>query len=268
MNKLEILSLPQIAFAHIFKSNTYINALNIQQNLLEISYIAEGNTTTQIGNKKYYTQKGDVLCLFHDSPTKIWANSFHCHHTVGALIDFKDSQVETSSLLLPIHISHEKKTTDICHSIDKIIAKQFLYKSSPIRGSIQFLELLCTIDECVRKSMAPSLPSEEFYSQRAKDFIQKKIFLPITQKEVAEHLGISPGYLCSIFKKTEGKTVMQYINTLKLESIKMLMDKENAYLYEAAEIYGYNDPNYVSRLYKQLFGHNITDKPLIHPDMK
>ena len=34
-----------------------------------------------------------------------------------------------------------------------------------------------------------------------------------------------------------------------------------------AALYGYTDPNYVSRLYRQLFGYNITDRPNIHPEL-
>ena len=83
-----------------------------------------------------------------------------------------------------------------------------------------------------------------------------------------EHLDISPEYLCAIFKKTEGITIMRYINKHKLEGIKTLMEQTNLHLYEAAGLYGYSDPNYVSRLYKQLFGYNITDKPMFHPEIK
>ena len=38
------------------------------------------------------------------------------------------------------------------------------------------------------------------------------------------------------------------------------MANENIHLYEAALIYGYKDPNYVSSLHKKLFGYNITEK--------
>ena len=57
---------------------------------------------------------------------------------------------------------------------------------------------------------------------------------------------------------------MRYINKLKLENIKALMDNANMHLYEVAAMYGYNDPNYVSRLYKQLFGYSISHKPKVH----
>ena len=39
------------------------------------------------------------------------------------------------------------------------------------------------------------------------------------------------------------------------------METKKLPLYEAATMYGYSDPNYVSRLYKKMFGFNITDVP-------
>ena len=39
------------------------------------------------------------------------------------------------------------------------------------------------------------------------------------------------------------------------------MESSGMKLYEAALQYGYSDPNYVSMLYKKLFGRNITENP-------
>ena len=134
-------------------------------------------------------------------------------------------------------------------------------------GAAKFLELLCAIDRCNRTAQNKNLPSELLYTERAKDYIQRNINTSITQNAVAAHLGISPEYLCTVFKKTEGTTMIKYINMLKLESIKTLIDNTNMHLYEAAAMYGYSDPNYVSRLHKQLFGYNITDKSYVHPEI-
>ena len=109
------------------------------------------------------------------------------------------------------------------------------------------------------------LPSEELYTKRAKEYIQNHLRQPITQKSVAEYLSISPEYLCAVFKKTEGMTLINYVNTEKLTAIKHLMEKEHVHLYQAAVLFGYGDPNYVSRLFKKYFGYNITDKQNRHP---
>ena len=37
-----------------------------------------------------------------------------------------------------------------------------------------------------------------------------------------------------------------------------LIHREKLPLYRAAELFGYSDPNYVSRLYRKLFGTSIT----------
>ena len=78
------------------------------------------------------------------------------------------------------------------------------------------------------------------------------------QRDIAAHLGITPEYLCSIFKKSEGVSIMHFINTVKLTSIRSLMEKDGLTLAQAAHLYGYADPNYVSRLHKQYFHINIT----------
>ena len=104
------------------------------------------------------------------------------------------------------------------------------------------------------------MPNGTRYTQRAKEYVQKNIYSTITQKSVSDYLSITPEYLCSVFKKVEGTTFKRYVNNGKLEMIKMLIEKEHLHLYEAAAQLGYSDPNYVSRLFKQYYGYNVTKK--------
>ena len=53
--------------------------------------------------------------------------------------------------------------------------------------------------------------------------------------------------------------MIPYINMVKLENMATLMKREGLSLRQAAALYGYSDPNYVSRMYKQLFKHTITE---------
>ena len=162
-------------------------------------------------------------------------------------------------LRLPTVLPAKYNTEDICGIIDDFIYKKEIYSVSNTRFSAIFLDMLCKIDQCSRKFDTIKYPREKVYTEQAKKYINSNIYNPITQKQLADYLGISPGYLCSIFKKNEGITVMKYINDIKLKSIKSLMEKENIYLYEAAALHGYDDANYVSRLFKKTYGYNITD---------
>ena len=93
----------------------------------------------------------------------------------------------------------------------------------------------------------------------AKQYIYEHINQPIHQWEVAAHLGITSEYLCAIFKKNEGCSVMHFVNCEKLERIRILMERERIPLSRAAGLYGYTDPNYVSRLYRSYYGMTLTE---------
>ncbi len=267
MNCVEITSLPDILFSHIYKADHYHNSFSVRERVLEVSYIADGSFDLEVGNERLCAKKGDILCLLHDKKTVIVTDKFHSHHTVGVKVDWVFCS-DNRGLLLPIITPAKTGTANICRLIDGFVHNQLVYKESRVLGAAKFLELLCAIDKCNRNAQSNNLPSEILYAQRAKDYIQRNIRACITQNSVAAYLGISPEYLCTVFKKAEGTTVMKHINKLKLESIKTLIDHTNMHLYEAAAMYGYTDPNYVSRLHKQLFGYNITDKPYVHPKIE
>ena len=79
------------------------------------------------------------------------------------------------------------------------------------------------------------------------------------QRAAAKSLGITPEYLCAVFRKSEGRSLIRFTNELKLENILELMRSKGVTLAEASAQYGFSDPNYVSRLYKKYFGENITE---------
>lgn len=267
MNCVEITSLPNILFSHVYKADHYHNSFSIKDSFLEVSYIADGSLELEAKNEKLCATKGDIICFFHNKKTSIKTDQFHVHHTIGVRADWVFSSGE-HGLFLPTITPADTNTANICHLIDDFVHNQVLYKESKALGAAKFLELLCAIDKCNRAAQNKNLPGELLYAERAKDYIQRNIHACITQNSVAGYLGISPEYLCTVFKKAEGTTVIKYINKLKLENIKTLIDNTNIHLYEAAAMYGYTDPNYVSRLHKQLFGYNITDKPHVHPEIE
>lgn len=268
MSIVDVSSLPGLLFAHRHEADTYHCQFAIQKKFWEIFYIAEGSLTLTVGSEELCAQTGDVVCLLHNAKTAVTAKKFHCHHTVGVAVEWNFASDEQSALLLPVITPKKNNTETLCRFIDNFIHNQMLYQASKALGSAKLLELFCEIDKCNRSVKGGNIPGELLYVRRAKSYIRQHLNAPITQRAIAEHLDISPEYLCTVFKKAEGTTIMRYINKIKLENVKMLMDSAQLHLYEAAALYGYNDPNYVSRLYKQLFGYNITDKAPAQPGGK
>ena len=260
MQTIEIETLPRIIFAHVFHADTYFNIFPARENAMEVSFISEGETTICYNGKEYPAQKGDIVCLPYDlSPLSIRSHAYHEHRTVCAQFKWR-LQDNINGLYLPLVTPSYLGTRAAENIIERLIRNPLLFKSSPTKGAAMFLELLCEIDRCNKRTVTAGLPGEVLYAQRAKEYVQSHIHQPITQKSVAQYLSISPEYLCTVFKKAEGITFQKYVNAVKLDAIKTLMEKEQIHLYQAAALFGYSDPNYVSRLFKQHYGYNITKK--------
>ena len=261
MNVIDIQKIPVFKFGLIFEADSYKNNFKLSESVLEFAYIAEGKLDVTKGTQKYTAEKGDILCGIRDVATEIKTDSYHCHHSVGieTLWTFTDNQA--SGYHIPYLIKHCPESDEIIKLIDKFIYSSHIYENSPGRTAELFFTILNKIDSISRASKEFRRPEYSLIAEKAKLYIQKNLNKPITQRNIAEHLGISPGYLCSVFKKSEGITLIKYVNMIKLKSIETIIIKENLPLYKAAEMYGYTNPNYVSLLYKKTFGRNISDKP-------
>lgn len=260
MTTIEFDSLPIIQFAHMYQAERYENTIPPIERRIEVCYVDEGCLTILCDGGTVVAEKGDILCSCFNDNVKVFAPQFHRHYSIGITVDWRSLTDNFNGLFLPRVTRHSNETAVIGEWIKELIFNQSTYTASPTKSAATALELLCRIDEYNRQKKTFEVSGEALYTQKAKRYVEQHLYEPITQSEIAEVLGISSGYLCSVFKRTEGIPLMQYINKTKLMSLRDLLLRENVHLYEAAEMFGYSDPNYVSRLYKKLFGYNITDR--------
>lgn len=251
-----------LEFSHVHGAQNYENTLPSLKGHIEISYVSEGITEEIRANgETTINRTGDISCNMFLEPLPIRSSGWHEHHTVAFNVEFEYSeQAKKGYIPLSRHIPYEKDSSKAHRLIDSIIQASQIREGSDLLTSGLFLQLLDTVSRLSQSNPQKADYNNIFYANKAKSYILSHINAPITQGEVARHLRITPEYLCDVFKAATGETVMSYINRTKLKKLKALMDRENLKLYEAAEIFGYSDPNYVSRLYKKLYGKNITQR--------
>ena len=260
MNYIRLDGLPQVMFAHTFEIEDYQNVLPAVENYMEICYIDEGDLTVHKGNETYIASAGDILLNMFRQSLSLESRGKHRHHTVCFRLPFAlctDKQPHT--IAVPFITKSKPETAKLRNMIDEIIRIHTLSPNQTLLCASIFFEILSCLHECNLQRNKPDAYSNLLYINNAKNYIYENLNRHIQQREIAEHLKISPQYLCSIFKRIEGIPLMTYINKTKLGKIKELMEKHNFKLYQAAELFGYSDPNYVSTLYKRYFHVNITD---------
>ncbi len=76
----------------------------------------------------------------------------------------------------------------------------------------------------------------------------------LSVKTIADHVGLSQNYLCSLFKQNTNVTVNDFIIQVRMEKVKKLLKGTDLRLYEITEKVGITDPNYMSALFKRCCG--------------
>lgn len=261
MKLIDIHKMPTFKLACVFEADEYTYSFEPSNTCLEFAYVSEGRLEVTKGNERYIAEKDDIMCAVRDVKTTVRASEFHSHHVVSVDTLWEFSEKSVSAFHIPYVLKRCEETEEIKRLIDDFIYSSYLYENSPGRTAELFLRILCKIDVACRKNETSYQPKYSLVAEKAKSYIQKNINKPITQKMVADHLGVSPSYLCSVFKKSEGMSLIRYVNVHKLTDIKNLLEKNSTPMYKVAEMYGYTDANYVSSLYKKLFGRNITSVP-------
>lgn len=88
----------------------------------------------------------------------------------------------------------------------------------------------------------------------AKKNIMENLDKVITLHDVASQLNISSGYLSTIFKQYTGVSFIDYVTELKIGEAKRLLKESNYKIYEIAQMTGYENAYYFSKVFKKVTG--------------
>ncbi len=132
---------------------------------------------------------------------------------------------------LEIHISFEEAK----------IAQEQADRSSPIR-------LFSHIVGANRRSGKDKLISS------IQEYIDENLSGKLQLSEVAEHFGLSPAYLSSIFKKNTDVGFSEYVYTKKIEKAKEMLIKDDMKIYEVADALSFESAYYFSKVFKRVEG--------------
>ena len=76
----------------------------------------------------------------------------------------------------------------------------------------------------------------------------------LTVKSAAEALHVSVVYLGQVFKKETELSFNQYVNFIRIKKAQQLLLHTRQTINEIADVIGYNNTNYFSKMFKKLNG--------------
>ena len=146
---------------------------------------------------------------------------------------------------------------------------EFKYAQQALRfGAKEYLlqpERAADILKCLNRPVDDSLGLEEPCVQeeengtnqlvkRAKEYIAEHYMENITLSDTAEILGITGGYLSTLFQKSLQCGFIDYLNRVRIERACCYLEQNYFKTYEIAYKVGFRDEKYFSKVFKKVMG--------------
>lgn len=90
------------------------------------------------------------------------------------------------------------------------------------------------------------------------NYLEENYNKKIDLQSCADHFYMSPAYLSNLFSKKTGETFINYIKKVRIKHAKEILNETNFKIYEVAQMVGYKDEKYFTKIFKENEG--ITPK--------
>jgi AraC-like DNA-binding protein len=148
---------------------------------------------------------------------------------------------------LPVHT--ESTLNQLCEQL--CLCSRSESAIERFRGQPVFLELIYWVMTHIRQN---SKSDSRAAMDRTKSYIEAHFRESMTIEQLARMAEVSPKYYVSLFKKTYGKTAIDYLTEVRVNMAKQLMLQTDVRLKDVAYQVGYNDEFYFSRMFKKEVG--------------
>jgi AraC-like DNA-binding protein len=86
-------------------------------------------------------------------------------------------------------------------------------------------------------------------------YLEANYFDDISLDNLAEQVQRTPEYLCNVFKKNTGVTIVKYLNNIRLlHAMTMLVEEPSTPVNKIAQACGFRSPSYFGRVFTQHYG--------------
>ena len=97
-------------------------------------------------------------------------------------------------------------------------------------------------------------PESDKIATRAKEYIEENLSAAVEISDICQHLKISRTKLYEIFKKEMNIGVSEYIRKRRMHKAKKLLKETKMPIWEIAQLVGFDDYTYFSRVFKGIYG--------------
>ncbi len=229
---------------------------------IELQYIVKGEVQPLCNLQPEHLKAGDILFVnsneLHAGNVAPLRSEFYCFHINK---EFFTNHIGTEHVVFENVIRDPDCTKLLQEVIRTSRSKDFKARLKIGRLLYEFFDL------CAERHVKAVLGENDFrkYFKRTDKFndmikyIEEHSDEPLTVGSIAERFYVTPSYFAHFFKKKAGKSVIQYLNDVRILKARLMLEQEDMSVSEIATAVGFDDINYFSRKFKQLTGLTPTE---------
>jgi len=119
---------------------------------------------------------------------------------------------------------------------------------------LELLVFLCQGHSAPKSDAAMDEDAAVGHVRTALEYIKKNLGKKLSVDEVAEHVGLSKYYFLRIFKRVTGYTMTRYVNMIRCEYAKELLESGKHSIKEVALLCGFENYSYFTNVFKAYSG--------------
>ncbi|MBE6883911.1 MAG: helix-turn-helix transcriptional regulator [Ruminococcaceae bacterium] len=279
--KLEFTELPTLINAVRYSSDKFFWPYPVNTEYFELAYLEKGSIRREyedgevviIPENSFFFSVGDRAFTESCSSPNIHyciTTLMKCHFehtnepdTASAFLSaFQGAYKGTYHLTLPEYLVIDDRTQAL-YNLHKEFMNVFPAKtaSSHLTCASLYLNMLSLMSELsLHSTVNDNYPPSTFhYAHMVTEYINNHISERIMVEDIANYIGISSGYLSQQFKSVMSCTLVDYINTCKINRVKDILFHGNASLATLCQSVGIQNESYLSRLFKKQVGVSIRE---------
>lgn len=225
----------------------------VSTHFIDLSYIIAGSATYYINGQPYEVHAGDLLCIPQGSLREAHVHPddlMECYCINFLLTDTRTG--ENLSLPFPI-VSQIGLRHQLIRLFNTVYQTWLLREDGYILKTRAYtLLILSELFSLVRYDHQVS--NADARVRRAVTYITDHLNEPLSVSLLAEQAQLNPVYFCSLFRKSMGTSVNQFIRHVRINHAEMLLEEGGYSITEIAKRCGFGDVFYFSRIFKQQKG--------------
>jgi two-component system response regulator YesN len=215
-----------------------------------VEWLDQVKAAVEVGNTKLVLE--NISILFNEAKQIKWDPSALKFHLLGLLSDLDNLILKWNTQVLSSTEQNRVGATTLLESFESDISQ-----AESMEG------LILTIEQAMQEAInllyqvKSNIYRKEVF--RITEILQENVENKITLDRLAQEVNMNVNYLCRVFKQDTGRSIVQYMNELKINKAIELLKLPDTRIKEVASQVGIDDPFYFNRVFKKIVGLSPSD---------